>query len=62
MWVRCSLIDPKIWDAVDHRNLRQAPLICPEGKHSEGDGDTDIGNDDLPPVVRLENNGGRLEV
>jgi hypothetical protein len=55
-------VDDKVRNNVKGQNLPETPLRSPESENGEGDGETDIGHDDLGPMVRLEDGGRRLEV
>lgn len=48
------LVDVKVRNEVHNEHLGEAPLDAPVGKQADGNGDTDVRHDDLPLVLRSE--------
>lgn len=56
------VVDPKVRKEVDDQDLGDGSLVGPVAESSEGDPDSNVGNDDVPLVSSLEDDRGRGEV
>lgn len=56
------VVDLQVGQDVEHQDLLESTLAGPVSDGREDNQETDIGHDDLGPVLGLEDDRGRLEV
>lgn len=56
------LVDPKVRDKVQGHHLGEAAVVGPDGEGGEGEEDAEVGDEDLPSVGGLEDDGSGVKV